>query len=226
MQDVFTHDRRDAADAADAPSLKRITARRVFFTVPYLFIENSGVRLYTLNKEKSMTPNDILHDSIGFWLRCGPDRENGGIYTSLGRDGEVYSSDKSVWMQGRAAWTFARYARLYPESRFAEEAAGISRSCADFAERYCRDMLRGGRMYFTVTADGKPLRRRRYHFSESFFAMAVPSCTGYPARNGTCVSRETHTDLSTGLNGGSATRSPSPPKTDRPGPPALALSDP
>lgn len=118
-----------------------------------------------------MTPNDILHDSIGFWLRFGPDRENGGIYTSLGRDGEVYSTDKSVWMQGRAAWTFARYARLYPESRFAEEAAGMSRSCADFAERYCRDTLRGGRMYFTVTADGKPLRRRRYHFSESFFAM-------------------------------------------------------
>ena len=27
-------------------------------------------------------------------------------------------------------------------------------------------------MYFTVTADGKPLRQRRYYFSEAFYAIA------------------------------------------------------
>ena len=29
----------------------------------------------------------------------------------------------------------------------------------------------GDRLYFTVTADGKPLRQRRYCFSEGFYAI-------------------------------------------------------
>ena len=29
------------------------------------------------------------------------------VYTCLTRDGKVFSTDKSVWMQGRCAWTFS-----------------------------------------------------------------------------------------------------------------------
>ena len=39
-------------------------------------------------------------------------------------------------------------------------------------EKYCLNHEAGERMYFTVTADGKPLRQRRYYFSEAFYAMA------------------------------------------------------
>lgn len=117
------------------------------------------------------TPREVLENSINFWLTHAPDRRCGGIFTALAEDGAVFSADKSVWMQGRAAWTFARFARSFPDDPSARAAAETARSCADFAARYCRDIPRGGRMYFSVTADGKPLRRRRYHFSESFFAM-------------------------------------------------------
>ena len=48
-----------------------------------------------------------LHRSTNFWLEHGLDREHGGIYTCLTRDGERFSTDKSVWMQGRCAWTYA-----------------------------------------------------------------------------------------------------------------------
>ena len=30
----------------------------------------------------------------------GMDKEHGGVYTCLDRKGEIYSTDKSVWMQG------------------------------------------------------------------------------------------------------------------------------
>ena len=36
-----------------------------------------------------------------FWLDHGMDPVNGGIYTCLDREGNVCSTDKSVWTQGR-----------------------------------------------------------------------------------------------------------------------------
>ena len=104
-----------------------------------------------------------------FWLKNGMDKENGGVYTCLDRKGEVYSTDKSVWMQGRCAWTFAHLCRLYGKR---DEWMEASKSCLDFMEKYCINPDADGRMYFTVTAEGKPLRQRRYCFSEGFYAIA------------------------------------------------------
>ena len=47
-----------------------------------------------------------LDTCINFWLKNGMDREHGGVYTCLDRKGEIYSTDKSVWMQGRCGWSF------------------------------------------------------------------------------------------------------------------------
>ena len=46
----------------------------------------------------------------------------------------------------------------------------LAKSCIDFATNYCIDA--DGRMYFTVTREGKPLRKRRYWFSETFYIIA------------------------------------------------------
>lgn len=110
-----------------------------------------------------------LDTCADFWLKNGMDRENGGVYTCLDRKGEVYSTDKSVWMQGRCAWTFAHLCRLYGKR---DEWMEASKSCLDFMEKYCINPDADGRMYFTVTAEGKPLRQRRYCFSEGFYAIA------------------------------------------------------
>jgi len=103
-----------------------------------------------------------LDRCIDFWLTNGLDHENGGIYTCLTQEGKVFSKDKSVWMQGRAAWTFASMCRVYGER---EEWLAAARSCLEFMENYCINRAAGNRMYFTVTADGRPLRQRRYNFS-------------------------------------------------------------
>lgn len=110
-----------------------------------------------------------LDRSIRFWLKNGLDHEHGGMYTCLDRKGEIFSTDKSVWMQGRAAWTFSRLCNVYGEKKEWREAA---ESCLNFMEKFCINRDAGNRMYFTVTADGKPLRQRRYCFSEGFYAMA------------------------------------------------------
>lgn len=110
-----------------------------------------------------------LDISAAFWLEHGIDKVNGGVYTCLDRKGDVFSTDKSVWMQGRCGWLYAWLCRLYGLRPQWLEA---SKSCIDFMEKYCINREAGGRMYFTVTAEGLPLRQRRYSFSEAFYAMA------------------------------------------------------
>ena len=110
-----------------------------------------------------------LDTCIKFWLEKGMDKENGGVYTCLDREGKVYSTDKSVWMQGRCAWTFSYLCKTYGVK---QEWLDAAKSCLDFMEAHCINRDAGDRMYFQVTADGKPLRQRRYCFSEGFYAIA------------------------------------------------------
>ncbi len=110
-----------------------------------------------------------LERSAQFWLKHGMDPVYGGVYTCLDRKGEIYSTDKSVWMQGRCGWMFAHLCHVYGVK---DEWLAASRSCLDFMEKYCINRQAGERMYFTVTEDGKPLRQRRYYFSEAFYASA------------------------------------------------------
>lgn len=110
-----------------------------------------------------------LERCADFWLTHGLDRVYGGMYTCLDREGKVFSTDKSVWMQGRSAWTFSRLCNLYGEKKEWKE---VAESCLDFMEAHCINREKGNRMYFTVTEDGRPLRQRRYCFSEGFYAMA------------------------------------------------------
>lgn len=110
-----------------------------------------------------------LDKCVQFWLTNGIDKVNGGVYTCLDREGKVYSTDKSVWMQGRCAWTFAYLCNTYGVK---QEWLDASKSCLDFMEKHCINRDAGDRMYFQVTEDGKPLRQRRYCFSEGFYAIA------------------------------------------------------
>ena len=115
------------------------------------------------NKFKS----ELLDSCIPFWLKYSADTEYGGIMNCLDREGKVYSEDKSVWMQGRAGWMFSY---IYNHIDKKEEYLTFAKSCIDFATKYCID--KDGRMFFTVTKDGRPLRKRRYWFSETFYIMA------------------------------------------------------
>lgn len=123
----------------------------------------------TCLKEIQQWIKDELERSIDFWLENGIDKKHGGVYTCLDRYGKVYSTDKSVWMQGRCAWIFAYLCHTYGTR---PEWLEASKSCLDFLEKYCINPDADGRMYFTVTEDGKPLRQRRYYFSEAFYCIA------------------------------------------------------
>ncbi len=111
---------------------------------------------------------DLTQNIMPFWLKHGLDRQHGGIYTCLDRDGSLMDTTKSVWFQGRFAFICAF---AYNNIEKNEEWLRAAKSTLNFIEKHCFDD--DGHMYFSVTADGKPLRKRRYVFSETFAAIAM-----------------------------------------------------
>lgn len=111
---------------------------------------------------------DLTENIMPFWMEHGWDKVNGGVYTCLDRDGSLIDSTKSVWFQGRFAFICAYAYNNVEKNPMWLEAA---KSTIDFIEKHCFD--ENGRMYFSVTAEGKPLRMRRYVFSETFAAIAM-----------------------------------------------------
>ena len=63
---------------------------------------NENWQKYIERYEKTLTA-----DVIPFWQKNCPDREFGGYFTSLDRDGSVYDSTKYMWMQWRIVYMFA-----------------------------------------------------------------------------------------------------------------------
>ena len=112
--------------------------------------------------------HDLTQDIIPFWMKNGVDKVNGGIYTCLDRDGTLMDTTKSVWFQGRFGYVAsALYANLVKDAALLKAA----KDTIDFIEKYCIDT--DGHMFFAVTAEGRPLRKRRYVFSECFAIMAM-----------------------------------------------------
>lgn len=117
---------------------------------------------------KDFYQKQLLKNTLPFWFPVSIDREHGGYLLMRDRDGTLIDDDKAVWIQGRTAWFLATlYNTVKPEKEWLE----WSRSGVDFLLKHCFD--KDGRMFFHVTRDGRPLRKRRYFFSETFAVIAL-----------------------------------------------------
>ena len=131
-----------------------------------------GMGIVSLDPQRIAELSDLyrhtlLEDTIPFWERHGVDRECGGFFAYLERDGAVYGTDKPVWLIGRATWLFAT---LYHQVEPRPEWLALAWHGHEFLHRHCFD--EHGKMYFSVTREGRPLRMRRYVYSEVFSVMA------------------------------------------------------
>ena len=113
----------------------------------------------------------LLNDTVPFWFPRSVDREHGGFLHCVDRDGSLVDTDKSVWAQGRMAWMLAT---MYNGHERNADWLAWARAGVDFLERHCVDT--DGRMFFHVTREGRPIRKRRYAYSESFAAIAHAAC--------------------------------------------------
>lgn len=132
-----------------------------------MFTDKDSIRNY-LSVWGERYRTELTTNILPFWLEHGADPVNGGVYTCVDREGRLMDTTKSVWFQGRCAFVFSfAYNNIQPSAEY----ISMAKSCIDFIEAHCFDT--DGRMYFEVTAEGKPLRKRRYVFSECFAAIAM-----------------------------------------------------
>ena len=110
----------------------------------------------------------LLEDTMPFWMKHTIDRECGGFLNYLDCDGTVLSTDKPVWVLGRFTWLTAM---LYNNVEKRPEWLEAARHGIDFIEKHCFDT--DGRMFYMVTREGRPLRKRRYIFTETFGVLAL-----------------------------------------------------
>ncbi len=121
-----------------------------------------------LTELRDIYRSTLLDDVVPFWLKHSLDAENGGYITSLDRDGSRIDSDKGIWIQGRFAWLLAHlHNSVGPNDTW----LAASKSGIDFLDQFGTDP-KDNLMWFHVTENGLPIRKRRYRFSEAFACIA------------------------------------------------------
>ena len=127
----------------------------------------SGNMNPSLSTLRNTYRDGLMDDTLPFWFPRAVDAEHGGFLHCFDRDGSLLDTDKSVWVQGRVAWMLLT---LYNTVEKRPEWLEWARGGLEFIDRHCFDT--DGRMFFHVTRDGRPIRKRRYAYSESFAAIA------------------------------------------------------
>ena len=111
--------------------------------------------------------NELLDNVLPFWLENSQDREYGGYFSCLNRDGSVYDTDKFVWLQGREVWMFAM---LYNNVEKNRQWLDCAVQGAEFLKKYGHD--ENWDFYFSLDRKGNPLVQPYNIFSNTFACMA------------------------------------------------------
>jgi N-acylglucosamine 2-epimerase len=117
---------------------------------------------------KEFYANQLLNDTVPFWFPRSFDKEHEGFLLMRDAGGSLIDDDKAVWIQGRATWLLST---LYNSIEKKQEWLDGAKLGYDFLINNCFDT--DGRMFFHVTRNGQPIRKRRYFFSETFFVIAA-----------------------------------------------------
>ena len=80
--------------------------------------------------------SELLDRVMPFWMEKSIDTEFGGYFTCLERDGEVFDTDKFIWLQGREVWMLAT---LYNKVEKRQEWLDAAIQGAEFLKRYGHD---------------------------------------------------------------------------------------
>jgi len=124
---------------------------------------------------------ELFDNVIPFWLKYSPDPVYGGYFTCLDRKGQVYDTDKFIWLQCRQVWLFSM---LYNRCRKEPLWLDTAKQGIEFLIRHGMDSE--GNWYFALDRTGQPLVGPYNIFSDFFAAMAL-SQYGLAAQDSRCT---------------------------------------
>ena len=114
---------------------------------------------------------ELLNSIIPFWEKHCVDNENGGYYSFLDREGNVYDTEKHMWSEWRIVYMFAT---LFKSEYSRPEWLDIAKHGFDFLVRNGKKA--DGSYYFTLNKKGLPVTSECHPFSiysESFAAIGA-----------------------------------------------------
>ncbi|MGD8237863.1 MAG: AGE family epimerase/isomerase [Armatimonadota bacterium] len=122
--------------------------------------------------------NHLRGQVMPFWTTHCIDWEHGGISNCVADDGAMHSTDKYVWSQGRALWTFSA---LYSDFDQDPQWLGIADNVAGFLMRHGRD--HDGAWAFCLDADGSVAEPPKSVYVDAFVMYGLTEyarATGNP----------------------------------------------
>jgi N-acylglucosamine 2-epimerase len=128
----------------------------------------SKVSAEELQKLREHYRATLFDDVAPWWLQHSLDRECGGYFSCLERDGRPWATDKFLWMTGREIWMFSRLYNQYEQKPEWLEASHLG---AEFTLKHA--FLPEGKMYFRLTRDGRPMSKALSLFSEMFVSIGL-----------------------------------------------------
>lgn len=121
-----------------------------------------------MSKYAEIYHQELYDHVLPFWMEKSLDNEHGGYFTCLNGKGEVFDTDKFIWLQCRQVWTFSMLSNraANPNPAWIK----IAEQGAEFLKKYGRD--NSGNWYFSLRRDGQPLVVAYNIFSDCFACMA------------------------------------------------------
>jgi N-acylglucosamine 2-epimerase len=119
------------------------------------------------NELEQKYKNELLDRVVPFWLNKSQDLEFGGYFSCLDRKGNVFDTDKFVWLQARQVWLFSM---LYNKVEKKQEWLDCALHGGEFLKKYGHDG--NYNWFFSLNRAGNPLVQPYNIFSYTFAAMA------------------------------------------------------
>ena len=120
-----------------------------------------------INKLRNQYKDELLNNVVPFWLNKSQDKEFGGYFTCLRGNGDVFDTDKFIWLQARQVWMFSM---LYNKVEKRQEGLDCALQGAEVLKKHGHDG--NYNWYFSLNREGKPLMAPYNIFSYTFAAMA------------------------------------------------------
>jgi len=131
--------------------------------------------------------DELLENVLPFWLTKSQDTKYGGYFTCLDREGNVFDTDKFIWLQGREVWMFSM---LYNQLEKNPDWLQCATQGGEFLKKYGHDG--NYNWYFSLTREGKPIIDPYNIFSYTFATMAFGQlCKATGSQEYADISRKT-----------------------------------
>ena len=132
----------------------------------------------TLNDFQQEVKQELFRIT-GYWIDHAVDREKGGFYGAVnGKNEPDANAPRGIVVTSRILWTFAAMYRLFPDPEYLK----MAKRASDYLLQHFVDKEFGG-VYWSVTADGSPLEKKKQLYGHSFAIYSLAEFAKIPGND-------------------------------------------